>query len=126
MDFKLLLSYFGVLLVVSSSLSATDLESMLEARERIIERLPETENLWNRGLTGESNEGFVAARSSLRRDQITLIEEENRDRSILYEYISNKTGTQMLAVGRERSIMIARMAKNGLWVQALNGDWERK
>jgi len=114
------------LCTVVSSEAATDAEAMREAREDILERLPEMDNLWNRGLTGESNEGFVVARSALNRTQISLIQEENRDRAILYSYIGEKTGTDMFSVGRERAIQISQMAKNGLWIQNGKGKWVRK
>jgi len=114
------------LCTVASSEAATGAEAMREAREDILERLPEMDNLWNRGLTGESNEGFVVARSALNRTQISLIQEENRDRAILYSYIGEKTGTDMFSVGRERAIQISQMAKNGLWIQNGKGKWVRK
>ena len=99
---------------------------MRDARDNILERLPEMDNLWNRGLTGESNEGFVVARSSLNRTQISLIQAENRDRAILYTYVAEKTGSGMFSVGRERAIQISRMTKNGLWIQNEKGNWIRK
>ncbi len=115
-----------ILCAVVPSEAATGAEAMREAREAILERLPEMDNLWNRGLTGESNEGFVVARSSLNRTQISLIQEENRDRAILYSHIAEKTETDMFSVGRERAIQISRMAKNGLWIQNEKGKWVRK
>lgn len=116
-----------LLFLLSTAASfAASLEDMRNARDRILERLPEIENLWNRGLTVETNEGFVSARSSLNRTQIQLIQQENRDRSTLYSYIARKTGTDLFQVSRERALQIAEMAKNGLWIQADNGDWKRK
>jgi len=123
---KLSLLSFVLLAFSTSALSAVSVEEMRDARNRILERLPQTENLWNRGLTGENNEGYVTVRSSLRSDQVSLIQSENRDRLILYTYVGEKTGTSHLRVGRERAIEIAKKAKDGLWVQEPNGDWIRK
>ncbi|MFP4351759.1 MAG: DUF1318 domain-containing protein [Puniceicoccaceae bacterium] len=113
-------------LLLPPEAAAANRQAMREAREAILERLPETENLWNRGLTGESNEGFVVARSALSSTQISLIQEENRDRAILYTYVAEKTGTDLFSVGRERAILIGRMAGNGLWIQNEKGRWVRK
>lgn len=115
-----------LLLVLPCMALGSSEEEMEAARERILERLPEMENLWNRGLTGESNEGFVAARSSLNRSQIAMIQDENRDRLTLYSYVAARTGADLFAVGRERAILISKMAKNGLWIQEGDGDWKRK
>ena len=80
----LLLAALAISVLGAGLRAETDSADMEAARDRIIERLPEMENLWNRGLTGESNEGFVVARSSLGRTQIELVQAENRDRPLLY------------------------------------------
>tara|TARA_R100000027_G_scaffold27984_1_gene20246 strand:+ start:281 stop:658 length:378 start_codon:yes stop_codon:yes gene_type:complete len=106
--------------------AAPSAQDMRDAQNSIIQRLPEIENLWNRGLTGENNEGFVAARSSLNSTQIALIQQENRDRIVLYNFVADKTGSDLFQVSRERAAQVAKMAKKGLWIQKTNGDWVRK
>jgi uncharacterized protein YdbL (DUF1318 family) len=117
---------FLFIFLVAPVFAAASAEDMRDARERIIERLPEMENLWNRGLTGENNEGYVAARSSLNSEQIRWIQAENRDRMILYNYVAQDTGSDLFRVSRERAIQVAKMAKSGLWIQKDSGDWARK
>jgi len=114
------------LTLASVAHGAVSAEEMQEARERIVDRLPETENLWNRGLTGENNEGYVTARSSLNSEQIRLVQAENRDRLLLYTYIASKTGSSHIQIGRIRAEEVAKMAKNGLWIQEPAGNWARK
>jgi len=117
------------ILIAASAISltaSTTPETMRDARDRMIERLPDMENLWNRGLTGESNEGFVSARSSLNQTQIGMIQSENRDRALLFSFVAEKTGTDMFLVGRERAIQVYKMAKDRLWVQESDGRWVRK
>jgi len=113
-------------LATGSLFGAASAQDMRDARERMIERLPEMENLWNRGLTGENRDGYVTARSSLKSSQIGMIQAENRDRLVLYTYIGEKTGTDHFQVASERAAMVMDMAKSGLWVQKDNGDWIRK
>ncbi|MBC2600265.1 DUF1318 domain-containing protein [Puniceicoccus vermicola] len=115
-----------LLTLASSAFAAASAQDMRDARERIIERLPELENLWNRGLTGESNEGYIVARSSLNSTQIGWIQAENRDRVILYSYVAERTGSDLFEVSRERAALIAEMAKGGLWIQDDFGNWKRK
>jgi len=114
----------SLLLPAQTGLGATE-ERMLAARERMLERLPEINHLWNRGLTGESSEGFVVSRSTLREAENELIEDENRDRMILYRFIAEETGADHLEVGRKRAELIAAMAKRGLWIQTPSGEWIR-
>ncbi len=124
--FSALLFVTAVFLSATPQASAVTSDEMEKARDRIIERLPEMGNLWNRGLTGESNEGFVVARSSLRSDQIAMMQNENRDRLILYSYIAEKTGAKLAEVFKVRAKRIAEMAHGGLWVQTPDGHWKRK
>ncbi len=93
---------------------------------RSVERLPNIDNLWNRGLTDENNEGYVTARSSLNSTEMAWVQEENRDRQTLYAYIAHKTGAAQTEAGRLRAIQMTEMAKSGLWVQTEAGKWTRK
>jgi len=117
-----------LLLIATASLAdaAPSRAVMEKARSQMIERLPEIENLWNRGLTGESNEGLVAARSTLTQDQTALIQAENRDRAILYAYVANRAGSDVFTVARERARQIRLMGKDRLWIQTPSGEWIRK
>jgi len=96
------------------------------AQKRTLDRLEERENLWNRGLIGENNAGFVSARSSLNNKQREMVAEENKDRTIIYTAIAARTNSTAEEVGKQRAAQIAKAAKRGLWLQDMEGKWYRK
>jgi len=101
-------------------------QSVQSATERIKERLPQIDNLKAEGVVGETSEGYLAPREDLGPRQQSLLEAENADRRILYLSVAERTGQTAEAVGRQRAIRIAELARSGVWLQKPGGGWYRK
>lgn len=114
-----------LLLTVCLSLVAMG-QSVQSATERIKERLPQVDNLKAEGKVGETAEGYLAPREDLGPRQQSLLEAENADRRLIYLSVAERTGQTLEAVGRQRAIRIAELARPGVWLQNPGGEWYRK
>jgi uncharacterized protein YdbL (DUF1318 family) len=101
-------------------------QSAQAAAERMQERLPQVDRLKAEGEVGETAAGYLAPRESLGPRQTSIVEAENADRRIAYAAIAKRTGETVEAVGKQRAVRIAEMAKSGVWLQRPNGEWYRK
>jgi hypothetical protein len=94
-------------------------------KERMKERLPVIVSLKSQGVIGENNKGFLEYRTS-RRPQETVVNAENKDRSLVYAAIARKQNVSPVIVGQRRALQIARKADPGEWLQDPSGKWYRK
>ncbi len=101
-------------------------QSVQSATERIKERLPQVDSLKEEGKVGETSDGYLAAREDLGPREQSILEAENGDRRILYRSVAERTDQTLEAVGRQRAIRIAELARPGVWLQKPNGEWYRK
>ena len=101
-------------------------QSVQSAAERIKERLPRVDNLKAEGKVGETYEGYLAPREDLGPRHQSILEAENADRRIIYRSVAERADQTVEAVGRQRAIRIAELARPGVWLQRPGGEWFRK
>jgi uncharacterized protein YdbL (DUF1318 family) len=97
-----------------------------EATERMKERLYDVDALKASGKLGEDNQGYLAARERLIREEQELLNEENRDRRLIYQHVARSSRQSVEEVGRQRAARIAELAREGVWLQNRRGEWYRK
>ncbi len=96
-----------------------------ELRARFLERKPILDELKDRGIIGENNQGFIVFRIPSKEKE-NVVNEENDDRLRIYTRIAQRHGTDVNVVGRRRAIQIAKIAPPGHWLQDEDGRWYRK
>ncbi len=116
---------FPLLIVIFSLLLAGTNLQAASLKERMAARIPEINDLKDRGLIGENNAGLLEYRTSQKPSQ-AMIQEENNDRQTVYAAIAKKEGATPLLVGQRRAKMIAENGKKGQWFQAADGTWYQK
>ena len=94
-------------------------------KQRMIDRLPEINNLKDRGVIGENNLGFLEFIGN-QKEKADVVAAENVDRKSVYEAIAKSQGTTVVVVGQHRAIQIADKARAGEWLQDANGKWYKK
>lgn len=112
----LLLGFFSL----TFSVSADALKS------RMTKRLPAVDALRASGKVGETNLGFLSARTKLSSKEKALLDGENSDRKQVYAMIAKKTGESSKAVGQKRAASLRKLSKRGIWLQDSKGKWYRK
>jgi uncharacterized protein YdbL (DUF1318 family) len=100
-------------------------ESAGEIRARMVQRLAQVDDLKAKGTVGENNRGFLEVRGS-GSDAERLVNDENRDREVVYALIARETGASADSVGRARAKQIAASSKPGVWIQDESGAWKKK
>ena len=115
-----------ICLLAVIAILATASQSLAEnIKERMRARLPVIVDLKAQGVLGENNQGYLTLlkkRPRLRR----LVDEENADRSKIYNAIAKKQRTSPEQVGQRRALQIAQKADPGTWIQGPKGKWHRK
>jgi uncharacterized protein YdbL (DUF1318 family) len=93
-------------------------------KDRMAERLPAITQLKNSGVVGENNKGFLEFRQAKTSEQ--LVNDENKDRTAVYNAIAQKQGVSAELVGKRRAKMIAEIGTAGQWFQKDDGSWYKK
>jgi uncharacterized protein YdbL (DUF1318 family) len=101
-------------------------EDLGAVKARMEQRLGSLSSMKDRGAAGETNRGFLEARSGATAADQQLISSENADRRTVYADIAAKTGANVDAVGRARAQQIASIARKGHWLQDASGAWRQK
>lgn len=101
-------------------------QSHNEIKERMKQRRPALEHMWQSGIIGENAKGYVEARGTLAPDQTRTINAENNDRKKVYSSIAQSTKSTPEKVGQQRAAQIAKRAAKGLWLQSAQGNWYKK
>jgi uncharacterized protein YdbL (DUF1318 family) len=112
----------GLMALIASSPAWGD---AAEIKQRMKERLPAIEELKDKGLVGENNQGyleFVADKTAA----AGVVEAENADRRTIYEAIAKQQGVGVELVGQRRAAQIAEIAGPGEWLQGQDGKWYQK
>ena len=86
-------------------------------KERMAGRIPAITSLKNSGVVGENNKGYLEFRGAKKSQQ--LVQDENKDRGVVYKAIAKKQGAAANLVGKRRAQMIAQKGKAGQWFQKL-------
>ncbi|HIG26483.1 MAG TPA: DUF1318 domain-containing protein [Verrucomicrobiales bacterium] len=112
-------------IVSSATLDAAD--SPNEIKKRMKANLPKIEVLKKQGRVGENNKGYIEGiDKKLSKKEIELLELENKDRKLIYEYLARKTKTTVLKVTQTRVAQIRKRSAPGLWLQDGKGKWFKK
>ncbi len=94
-------------------------------KDRMKSRLPVIAKLKQRGILGENNLGYLEFVSG-KRENVSVVESENRDRRAVYKEIAKKYGSTTKEVGKRRSLKIYQKARPGTWLKDQNDRWYRK
>ena len=94
-------------------------------KDRMVARLPQINELKNKGLIGENNKGLLEFRSN-KKVQQNLVIAENKDRKAVYGAIAKKQGVNPGLVGQRRAKQIADRGAPGQWFQKPDGKWYKK
>ena len=117
--------YIVLLLLLAISSLGLTAAGAASLKERFIQRLPVIQELKQKGVVGENNQGFLAYRTNDKAHQ-DVVDAENADRRKVYQAIAKQQKTTVEVVGQRRALQIAQKAKNGEWLQAADGKWYRK
>jgi hypothetical protein len=94
-------------------------------KEQMAARIPAINALKDQGIVGENNMGFLEYRTA-EKPQNELVNDENRDRNVVYEEIGKSQKAPAKLVGQRRAKMIAESGKASHWYQRPNGEWYTK
>lgn len=94
-------------------------------KEDLVTRIPTINTLKDQGIVGENSKGFLEFRCG-KKQQLDLVNAENRDRSAVYETIGKSEGAAASLVGERRAQKISAIAAAGHWLQKDDGSWYRK
>lgn len=89
-------------------------------------RFTELENLKARNQVGENNRGYVSALSG---DAAAVVENENRDRAVIYRAIADQNGlgaTGMQVIETVFAEVQREKAGSGESIQLPGGEWAKK
>jgi uncharacterized protein YdbL (DUF1318 family) len=100
-------------------------QAAIDARK---ERRPELLRWESRGAVGENAKGYVEIRDESAADVTvaSLVSEENKDRALIYDYVSNKNGTTSSETGKVFAKRIQSDAPGGTPVESAGGSWSQK
>lgn len=119
-----------LLLIVLSLSAIAQADRINDVKQRMLERQPDVVRLWQAGIIGETNKGYLALAPTAGNQAAQagpVIRAENTDRQIVYTAIASKLGNVTTEqVGVQRAAQIAERAASGLWLQDANGKWYRK
>lgn len=99
-------------------------ESADELKNRMLERLPEINQLKESGVIGEKSDGFLGFVSGAA--DTAVVAAENDDRRKVYTAIARQQGVSPDIVGNRRALQISQKAEPGTWLQDSNGTWHQK
>ena len=100
--------------------------SLSEIKQEMQKRLPTITNFKSEGLVGENNKGYLEVRASISADKKKIVDDENRDRKIVYQEIASKVGGSLDTISLKRAQQIRESSPSGVWVQLPNGNWTKK
>lgn len=125
MTFRHLLLLLSLLFALPA-LSAAQEPSPESIRKRMEANLPKIDALKKAGKVGETNKGYLEARTALDAGQKALVKEENADRKSVYEALARRAKASVQEIERTRAELIRRRTKAGIWLQNADGEWYRK
>lgn len=100
-------------------------ETEADLQKKFADRFPQIQELKQKGIAGETSEGYVDFVQDTGGDARKLVNEENADRRKLYELIAKKTGADPLTVAKRAAQRNFEKAKPGEFLKE-NGKWRKK
>ena len=108
---------------VPQALSAADDAATI--KKNMAERKPKIEVLKKAGTIGENKSGYLEAMKDAKLEDADkkLLEDENKDRKVVYAAIAKKEGSTVDKVGELRAKQIRSKANEGEYIQGEDGKW---
>ena len=98
-----------------------------EISNRMKSRLPKLMEAKDKGLIGENTDGLLLVKEASSGSVVkNLVQEENKDRILLFKYLAQKTGAPEKEVALKYAKGIASRAKKGHWFKNSSGSWISK
>ncbi|MDD9304704.1 MAG: YdbL family protein [Desulfobacter sp.] len=94
-------------------------------KDRMKQRLPVISSLKNKGIVGETNQGYLAFVSSTV-DRQDVVSAENKDRRAIYQHIAKQQSVSLELVQKRRAKALAERVKPGHYYQNEAGAWVKK
>ena len=117
------LAAFTLAFAVPQVLSAADDAATI--KKNMAERKPKIETLKKAGTIGENKSGYLEAMKDAKLEDADkkLLEDENKDRKVVYAAIAKKEGSTVDKVGELRAKQIRSKAAEGEYIQGEDGKW---
>ena len=114
---------FTLAFAVPQALSAADDAATI--KKNMAERKPKIEVLKKAGTIGENKDGYLEAMKDAKLEDADkkLLEDENKDRKVVYAAIAKKEGSTVDKVGELRAKQIRSKAAEGEYIQGEDGKW---
>ena len=108
---------------VPQVLSAADDAATI--KKNMADRKPKIEALKKAGTIGENKAGYLEAMKDAKLEDADkkLLEDENKDRKVVYAAIAKKEGSTVDKVGELRAKQIRSKAAEGEFIQGEDGKW---
>ena len=114
---------FTLAFAVPQALSAADDAATI--KKNMAERKPKIETLKKAGTVGENKDGYLEAMKDAKLEDADkkLLEDENKDRKVVYAAIAKKEGSTVDKVCELRAKQIRSKANEGDFIQGEDGKW---
>ena len=114
---------FTLAFAVPQALSAADDAATI--KKNMAERKLKIEVLKKAGTIGENKSGYLEAMKDAKLEDADkkLLEDENKDRKVVYAAIAKKEGSTVDKVGELRAKQIRSKAAEGEYIQGEDGKW---
>ena len=108
---------------VPQVLSAADDAATI--KKNMADRKPKIEALKKAGTVGENKSGYLEVMKDAKLEDADkkLVEDENKDRKVIYTAIAKKEGSTVDHVGELRAKQIRSKANEGDYIQEEDGKW---
>ena len=114
---------FALAFAVPQALSAADDAATI--KQNMAERKPKIEVLKKAGSIGENKTGYLEVMKDAKLEDADkkLIDDENKDRKVVYAAIAKKEGSTVDKVGELRAKQIRAKAAEGEYIQGEDDQW---
>ena len=108
---------------VPQALSAADDAATI--KKNMADRKPKIEALKKAGTIGENKSGYLEAMKDAKLEDADkkLVEDENKDRKVVYTAVAKQEKTTVDKVGEIRAKQIRSKANEGDYIQEEDGKW---
>jgi uncharacterized protein YdbL (DUF1318 family) len=126
MNVKHLCSFLLIALIGSLAIAAS-LDDQIDALQKEFKaRYPELRELKDKGVIGETSNGFVAFVKSEDAGSADVMNAENSDRTRLYQLVAEKEKTTPEKVAERNARRNFREARKGDYLRDKNGNWRQQ
>ena len=114
---------FALAFAVPQALSAADDAATI--KKNMAERKPKIEVLKKAGSIGENKTGYLEVMKDVKLEDADkkLVDDENKDRKVVYAAIAKKEGSTVDKVGELRAKQIRSKAAEGEYIQGEDDQW---